>query len=591
MILKNSNRWKVRSRSLHYRLTITILLVTLFTLISSAVVSYIALVSMEKNKTESAMIASLEQMTNHMDQAYLSMLQISLQMLPQGTTGQLFEEYIRMDSPYEVYRLRRLVGEELVTLGFPNSELCMMAYYNQNDKEAWFSSFALEDEFDPDKINTLVQVGNTQYHTCHVAKRKYQKGTVVSLVREVNFLGAPGTQIYIESLVDLAAYVENDTNSAIAENLPCILLQADENGVIQYSSNERELNPVDGWKVSDFLEEGATQGKTKEYFVVAKSSRIGYTNLMLIHLQDYQRELHNWLRQFFLVALISLILFYGATTVIQRLIYHPIKELEAEFGRFGEGSFEKLEYNSGIMEFDKLVDQFNQTKQQVQTLLEDVSVKEQEKHQLETEKLMYQINPHFLMNTLNSVNWLAKMHGQKEISQFVTELNSMLAYNLGKTHTATTFRSEVEMLRNYINLQKMRYDFEAILEIEEGDYLDQPTVRMLLQPLVENAIRYGIGEQGIIMVKMFHDPRWNFVGITIEDRGKGLNKEELRKLSQPFRYQGDGRTENDGIGLRYVKSMLDSYYKEKAFLSINSELGKGTKITLLLPLEEKENEE
>ena len=84
---------------MHYRLTITILLVTLFTLISSAVVSYIALVSMEKNKTESAMIASLEQMTNHMDQAYLSMLQISLQMLPQGTTGQLFEEYIRMDSP------------------------------------------------------------------------------------------------------------------------------------------------------------------------------------------------------------------------------------------------------------------------------------------------------------------------------------------------------------------------------------------------------------------------------------------------------------------------------------------------------------
>jgi len=193
---------------------------------------------------------------------------------------------------------------------------------------------------------------------------------------------------------------------------------------------------------------------------------------------------------------------------------------------------------------------------------------------------MYQINPHFLMNTLNSVNWLAKMHGQKEISQFVTELNAMLAYNLGKTNTATTFRSEVEMLRNYINLQKMRYDFEAILEIEEGDYLDQPTVRMLLQPLVENAIRYGIGEQGIIMIKMFHDPRWNFVGITIEDKGKGLTKEELRKLSQPFRYQGDGRTENDGIGLRYVKSMLDSYYKEKAFLSINSELGKGTRVTI-----------
>ena len=73
--------------------------------------------------------------------------------------------------------------------------------------------------------------------------------------------------------------------------------------------------------------------------------------------------------------------------------------------------------------------------------------------------------------------------------------------------------------------------------------------------------------------------------ITIKDNGKGLNLEQLERLNRPFEYTSDGSAENDGVGLRYVRSMLESFYGGRALLAINSELYKGTKVTLLLPLE------
>lgn len=578
-----------RSHSLHQRLTITIFFVTMVSLLSSAIVSYIALISMERNKTESAMEATLQQMTNSMDQSYFSMLQISRQMLPQGNTGLLFEEYLEAKNPYDTYRLKGKLNEALVNISFPNSELCMLSYYDPADEKNRFSSFSFVDDFDPERQKSLVTVGTTRYQTCHPSQRRYQKGIVISLTGTANFLKAPDVTIYLESLVDMAAYTKENENT-LGESFSFLLLQADENGVIRYSSDEEQLDPMDGYQISDFLKDGEMKGTTKKYFVVAKESPIGYTNLILIHLSDYKKELNSWIRRIALVGAVSLFMFYIAIMIIYRLVYRPIEQLEREFERLGEGSFEITEYNSGIEEFDRLTGQFNRMKQQIQALLEKAASDEQVRHRMETEKLMYQINPHFLMNTLNSVKWLAKLHQQKEISEFVTELISMLAYNLGKTDKVTTFRTEVGMLRNYINLQKVRYDFEAVIEVEEGDYLDSPTVRMLLQPLVENAIRYGIGESGIIQIRMFSHPVNRIVVITIEDKGVGLTKEELDKLSQPFSYSADGRSENDGIGLRYVRSMLDSYYKGNAFLTINSEPGKGTKITLLLPMDWKEEE-
>ena len=210
--------------------------------------------------------------------------------------------------------------------------------------------------------------------------------------------------------------------------------------------------------------------------------------------------------------------------------------------------------------------------------------KEKDVQRTEYEKLLYQINPHFLLNTLNSVQWMARLRNQKDISDFVQKLKMLLSYNLGKEGSETTLRLELDILDKYIALQQMRYDFTVEMNVEEGEYLDQPMVRMLLQPLVENAIRYGLGEDEKISIQVFEDHKRGQAVITISDSGKGLSQEEIDQINEPFDYKPDSRgNENRGIGLRYVKAVLDSFYDGQTSLFVNSRKGIGTKITILLP--------
>lgn len=147
----------------------------------------------------------------------------------------------------------------------------------------------------------------------------------------------------------------------------------------------------------------------------------------------------------------------------------------------------------------------------------------------------------------------------------------------------------MEIVKEYIALQQMRYDFIIEMNIEDGSYLDMPTVRMLFQPLVENAIRYGLGDDEKISIQVFEDVARHLAVVTISDSGKGLNQEEIDEINQPFDYDwGYWKNENRGIGLRYVKAMLKSFYDGQTSLFVNSKKGFGTKITILLPIREPE---
>lgn len=177
------------------------------------------------------------------------------------------------------------------------------------------------------------------------------------------------------------------------------------------------------------------------------------------------------------------------------------------------------------------------------------------------------------------------MAHQELISSFLADFKFLLAYNLGKEEKKSTLRSEVEIARRYINLQKQRYDFEVHMDVEEGQYLETETIRMLFQPLIENAIRYGLGDIGVVDVRIFHDVRNNYAVITIQDYGNGLCREKLEQLNRPFFYEDNGEGDTAGIGLRYVRHCLEGFYQGKAILAINSEIGRGTKVTIIIPVQ------
>lgn len=576
--------------TIHKRLVIAFLLVTISCLLLSGIVSYVALISVEKNKTEVEMISNLDQVTQNMDRLFLSMCQISEQMMPQGNLGISLNSYLTTEDSYELYHIKKQISTDLVTVAFPSSDINLMSYYNYNTKKNIFESFAFKEEYDFNKVPELISIGDISYNGFHTSFRKYQNDMVISLKRQSTFAENINGLIYIEAKMDLLGYIQTGQNNENSRKMECIILQADNKGNICYSSDEDIFPVKENFTLHNIFPDGKDKGVYGQYFAVAKTSKMGYTNLLLIRLTDYKRELYQWFSRSLIVFIVSIIMLYCMVFIVHRIIYRPLKIFGKEIDKLGEGSFELTEYDSGVLEFNQLFQKFNQMKRQIKNLISDVEIAEKEKNQLEVEKLIYQINPHFLMNTLNSVHWLAKSHNQPEISKFITNLNSILAYNLGKLDKDTTFRSEINMLQNYINLQKMRYDFNATIDVEEGSYLDQPTVRLLLQPLVENAIRYGLGDEGIIEISIFYHDVRNYVVIMIEDHGKGLSKDKLIQLQEPFRYNQESK-ENSGIGLRYVRSMLETYYGDKAIMNINSETGRGTKITLLLPLMKEESQD
>jgi two-component system sensor histidine kinase YesM len=189
------------------------------------------------------------------------------------------------------------------------------------------------------------------------------------------------------------------------------------------------------------------------------------------------------------------------------------------------------------------------------------------------------------MNTLDTANWLAVMNDQKDISRLVTSLNRLLYYNLGKAGQTSTIMEEIETLKQYLAIQKFRYDFDFEVRIHTDDViLNYPVPRFILQPLVENAIYHGLSDEGYIYVEVRNDS--HKIQIEVNDNGAGISEEAVEKLlnQNQTKQQKDGM----GIGLNYVKRMLENHYEGNAKLEMKSLVGKGTSVFLTLPILEVE---
>ena len=195
---------------------------------------------------------------------------------------------------------------------------------------------------------------------------------------------------------------------------------------------------------------------------------------------------------------------------------------------------------------------------------------------MELEKLKYQINPHFLMNALNTVRWMSVVRHADDITSYVMHLGYILSYSLGKTDYETTLRTELKVLRNYLELQQTTYDFEFVMDVEEGEYLNQPCARFLLQPVAENSVCHNMDEFGHLWIRVRKEG--NRIHISLEDDGKGFAANGTDDTGRKETGQ-----QNKGIGLRYLQMTLDAVYGREAELRIDSVVGEGTTVHIVIP--------
>ena len=537
-----------------------------------AAVSYNAIYTMQQNKIKTAISFELDQQCAKLTQIYNNLLQITQQMTPQGNVGNLVETYFSTNDLYNRLVLSRSISANMGLITFSNPDVELVMYYNSAAKRSNFSNLPLRDDFSLQFLPRLAGNVEIEYQSPHLSQCRFLGDQVVSVTRKITFSNDEQWVIYVEAKTDITANINTLSRSG---NMQYILVLTDQNDQIKYSSDPNTFS------YGQILKLSGDSGTTNGYIWNQKQSDYGYNIALLVPVAGYNRELYTWKNYMFLILGVGLIIMTFIAVMLLKLIYRPLLVFESEMDALGEGHMHAMQYRTGIDEFDRLFDQFNEMKRQIQQLILDAEQKEHWRHQLEIEKLAYQINPHFLMNTLNSVHWLAVMHGQAEIDKVISTLNFLLSYNLGKSQESTTLRTELKVLRAYVELQQMRYDFEFIQNIVEGEYLDCPVARFILQPIVENAICHGLDEYGKLEISISPDDENRIIKISIRDNGKGLSAEALAALQQPETPNSGNM--GRGIGLRYVRSMLESFYADSARMHIESGSQQGTTVTLLLP--------
>ncbi len=277
--------------------------------------------------------------------------------------------------------------------------------------------------------------------------------------------------------------------------------------------------------------------------------------------------------------------------VYQRVFNTPVRQLVKAMKIFEDraDSFVYTPQPQMVTELSELNDSFAHMVHRIQELVEQVRAEETQLRKTELKALQAQINPHFLYNTLDSIQWMCERGKTEQAAAMVSALAKLFRISISRGHELIPIKDEVQHAKSYLIIQSYRYrnQFSYHFEVEEGleNFLCN---KITIQPLIENAIYHGINrmvDEGeiTVCVKTVKDcPR--DILITVEDNGVGMTQEQCRKILEK------GRSDSGGIGVKNVNDRLKIYFGEAYGIEIHSEPDVGTKVVVRIPKIEKEAE-
>ncbi len=276
-----------------------------------------------------------------------------------------------------------------------------------------------------------------------------------------------------------------------------------------------------------------------------------------------------------LVIIVGVVSYYLWQSIVRPLskLIHQMKDINR---------YDLLEYQviEGDDEVSYLYKEFNVMMAYIKDLIADMKRASQKERQLEIKMLQAQINPHFLFNTLNSIKWMAEMSNNKPISETIGALSRLLRSTIIDTHECVTIDEELNHLRDYLTIQKMRYGdcFTYTVDVESSCHQYQ-IIKFILQPIVENCLLHGLDHVDELMISIKVRDMLDHVYLYIEDNGVGFDVDAV--LAQKAKEKLDGKLSS--IGLLNVMDRVSLYYDERADIKIVSELNEGTIFVLKLP--------
>lgn len=347
-----------------------------------------------------------------------------------------------------------------------------------------------------------------------------------------------------------------------------------------YSGRFKEDN-----KYAATLKDGITVENVSGKNLTLNVRTIGYTGWKLVGVTPSAALGVDGIKfRFFVLFVADLFLFLLAmiNAFISDKISNPIKSLDGSVREIESGNLDVEIVPSGSYEVEHLGKSIKNMLGRIKVLMSDLVEEHNAKRKSEFDTLQSQINPHFLYNTLDIIVWMIENENSDKAVSIVTALAKFFRISLSKGKNIITVKDEVEHVRNYLMIQNMRFKnrFEYSIDVDE-EVLSYSSLKLMLQPLVENAIYHGMefmDGDGEIDVKVFKED--DSLYFTITDNGLGMSEDMVETLlSKDFVPSKKG----SGIGVKNVNERIKLYFGSEYGLKVESEPDEGTKITIHLP--------
>ncbi len=594
---------KILSLNLFTKLMIMLLLTSILPIFLIQFISYKISTSTIERQTKELIMANLQQSSNSVEEFFYAYDKIIMDIYTDSSYIDNLK-YINVWDPKNYYTAKHRIEEKLENIVYVYSEILGIAIVGLNGDATFYDTVTLSGEesfcFDVNNIRTnamfkdSLNVKHAIYSsTYHKSDRDYGSKNYFYISHQLtdfnNYKNGPVGSIIL--CIDESA-LRNVYSAGMDLNSNLTFLVNQQGDIISFPMESYVgLNVYNGYdKIS--IEKATKNFFQHNKFMNSKRLEVHVSSIKggvfsLISVQNLTYALKDVQHISMIIILIGILV--GMVCILISMAFaastdNSAKKIIHAMGKADKGDYDVRISLEGNDEFARISHHFNDmiirikesTQQEREAL---VRIKNAEIKSLEA-----QINPHFLYNTLDAINWVAIEHEEFHISKMLINLAAMLRYSIQRCNEIVTIQEELEYLKRYIYLQQQRFCYSFQYAIHIDDTLRYSRIhKLLIQPLIENTIVHGFpgstGHDEIdIVIQRQND---TYVQIQIKDNGKGMSQ-ELTDVFNSYDYRKD--TIETSIGVRNVITRLKLYYGDNSYFHVDSS-EQGTTVIIVIPYE------
>jgi two-component system sensor histidine kinase YesM len=340
---------------------------------------------------------------------------------------------------------------------------------------------------------------------------------------------------------------------------------------------EEEIDEIMSSQHTDFSNKDGSR-----MYTISKSEVTGWTVVGVSYFDEMLSSTNELINVYYFIAVLLIGVAMVLAVLLTNKITQPIRKLQESMRSVQDGNFEvNVGEVVGQDEIGSLIYSFQIMVQKIKQLIEHNTNVQEEKRKNELNTLQAQINPHFLYNTLDSIIWMAEGHDTKNVILMTSSLAKLLRKSISNKRELVTVAEEIEYTRSYLVIQKMRYKDKLKYSINVEDSVQGvEMVKLIVQPIVENAIYHGIKyKEGMGNIIIEASLMENDILIQVMDDGQGMNEEQLAHILD----EKETDMRKNSVGVWNVHRRIQLYYGIEYGISYVSSIGMGTIASIRLP--------